>query len=137
MSSPRYNARNKSAPRRCSVLWASCGYVCMPVRRPSGRSPEAVPDGPGTDFTQAALSHLDSLYGTAMRLTRRAPDAEAVLDQVVITASALPTQAAATVPELGLRVAFHTPARSIRPPSSGRPGSRLKTPTIRFDNSSM
>ena len=34
------------------------------------------------------------------------------------------------VPEPGLRLSFHTPARSIRPPSSGSPGSRLKTPTI-------
>ena len=32
----------------------------------------------------------------------------------------------------GLPLIFHTTARSIRPPSSGRPGSRLKTATIRL-----
>ena len=32
----------------------------------------------------------------------------------------------------GRPVSFHTPARRIRPPSSGRPGSRLNTPTTRF-----
>ena len=30
----------------------------------------------------------------------------------------------------GLPVTFQMTARSIRPPSSGRPGSRLKTPTM-------
>ena len=36
----------------------------------------------------------------------------------------------------GLLVAFHTPARSIRPPSSGSPGSRLKIPTSRLAQTS-
>ena len=58
----------------------------MPFRRPSGRSPEAVLDGPGADFTQAALSHLDSLYGTALRLTRRAPDAEDLVQDTYLKA---------------------------------------------------
>ena len=87
VSSPRYNARNKPAPRRCSVLWASCGHPRMPFRRPSGRSPGAVlQDGPGTEFAQAALSHLDSLYGTALRLTRRAPDAEDLVQDTYLKA---------------------------------------------------
>jgi RNA polymerase sigma-70 factor, ECF subfamily len=58
----------------------------MPFRRPSGRSPGAVQDGPGTEFTQAALSHLDSLYGTALRLTRRAPDAEDLVQDTYLKA---------------------------------------------------
>ncbi len=45
------------------------------------------------------------------------------------TAISRPTQAAATVATAGRPEAFHTMARSIRPPSSGRPGSRLNTPT--------
>ncbi len=32
----------------------------------------------------------------------------------------------------GRPVTFQIAARSIRPPSSGRPGSRLKAPTIRL-----
>jgi RNA polymerase sigma-70 factor (ECF subfamily) len=59
----------------------------MPFRRPSGRSPGAVPqDGPGTEFAQAALSHIDSLYGTALRLTRRAPDAEDLVQDTYLKA---------------------------------------------------
>ena len=58
----------------------------MPFRRPSGRSPGPVQDGPGADFTQAALSHLDSLYGTALRLTRRAPDAEDLVQDTYLKA---------------------------------------------------
>ena len=87
MSSPRYNDWNKSARRRCSPLWASIGYLGMPFRRPSGRSPGAVlEDGPGTEFAQAALSHIDSLYGTALRLTRRAPDAEDLVQDTYLKA---------------------------------------------------
>ena len=47
-------------------------------------------------------------------------------------ASTRPAQAAAIVPVPGRPVSFQTPARSIRPPSSGSPGSRLKTPTSRL-----
>ena len=42
------------------------------------------------------------------------------------TASTRPAQAAATVAVAGLPVTFHTPARSIRPPSSGRPGQQVE-----------
>ncbi len=59
----------------------------MPFRRPSGRSSGAVlREGPGTEFAQAALSHLDSLYGTALRLTRRAPDAEDLVQDTYLKA---------------------------------------------------
>lgn len=49
------------------------------------------------------------------------------------TARARPTQAAAIVPLIGLPVIFQTTARSMRPPSRGRPGSRLKAATIRLE----
>jgi RNA polymerase sigma-70 factor (ECF subfamily) len=59
----------------------------MAFRRSSGRSPGAVPqDGPEVEFTQAALSHIDSLYGTALRLTRRAPDAEDLVQDTYLKA---------------------------------------------------
>src|SRR5436189_4237230 len=59
----------------------------MPCRRPSGRaSGPVLREGPGTEFAQAALSHLDSLYGTALRLTRRAPDAEDLVQDTYLKA---------------------------------------------------
>ena len=59
----------------------------MPFRRPSGRSSGAVlQGGPGTEFAQAALSHIDSLYGTALRLTRRAADAEDLVQDTYLKA---------------------------------------------------
>ncbi len=49
----------------------------MAFRRPSGRVPDPLhQNGSETEFARAALAHLDSLYGTALRLTRRAADAE-------------------------------------------------------------
>ena len=65
----------------------------MAFRRPSGRSPDAasvasppVGGGPETEFAQAALGHIDSLYGTALRLTRRAPDAEDLVQETYLKA---------------------------------------------------
>lgn len=59
----------------------------MAFRRPSGRSPGAVPqDGPEAAFAHAALAHIDSLYGTAMRLTRRAADAEDLVQDTYLKA---------------------------------------------------
>src|SRR5689334_25298776 len=37
-------------------------------------------------FAQAALSHIDSLYGTALRLTRRAADAEDLVQEPYLKA---------------------------------------------------
>ena len=45
-----------------------------------------------------------------------------------------PVQAAARVAVLGFLVTSQMTARSIRPPSSGRPGSRLKSPTMMLAN---
>ena len=39
-----------------------------------------------TEFAQAALSHIDSLYGTALRLTRRAADAEDLVQDTYLKA---------------------------------------------------
>ena len=59
----------------------------MAFRRPSGGSPGAAPaGGPETEFAQAALAHIDSLYGTAMRLTRRAADAEDLVQDTYLKA---------------------------------------------------
>jgi RNA polymerase sigma-70 factor (ECF subfamily) len=38
------------------------------------------------EFAQAALSHVDSLYGTALRLTRRAADAEDLVQDTYLKA---------------------------------------------------
>jgi RNA polymerase sigma-70 factor (ECF subfamily) len=62
----------------------------MAFRRPSGRSPDAAGTafrgGPETEFAQAALAHVDSLYGTALRLTRRAADAEDLVQDTYLKA---------------------------------------------------
>ena len=62
----------------------------MAFRRPSGRSsgPDASNSGggPATEFAQAALAHIDSLYGTALRLTRRTPDAEDLVQDTYLKA---------------------------------------------------
>lgn len=49
------------------------------------------------------------------------------------TARPRPTQAAATVPVMGLPVMPQMTARSMRPPSRGRPGRRLKAATRRLE----
>src|SRR6185369_7178022 len=51
----------------------------MPFRRPpAGRD--------ANGFADAALSHIDSLYGTALRLTRRAADAEDLVQDTYLKA---------------------------------------------------
>jgi RNA polymerase sigma-70 factor, ECF subfamily len=51
----------------------------MAFRRSSARGDDA-------EFTAAALSHIDSLYGTALRLTRRAADAEDLVQDTYLKA---------------------------------------------------
>ena len=48
------------------------------------RGKPAVPDDDA--FAQEALSHIDSLYGTALRLTRRAADAEDLVQDTYLKA---------------------------------------------------
>jgi RNA polymerase sigma-70 factor (ECF subfamily) len=42
--------------------------------------------GDDAEFARAALSHIDSLYGTALRLTRRAADAEDLVQDTYLKA---------------------------------------------------
>lgn len=57
----------------------------MAFRRRFRQSPSSAPGASG-DFEQAALSHLDSLYGTALRLTRRPADAEDLVQETYLKA---------------------------------------------------
>ena len=50
---------------------------------PSESAPGAEPD---EAFSEAALAHLDSLYGTALRLTRRPADAEDLVQDTYLKA---------------------------------------------------
>jgi len=71
------------------VFW-SVGVLrfrAMVFRRPPGPPAGAQLDADGGgDFAQAALSHIDSLYGTALRLTRRAADAEDLVQDTYLKA---------------------------------------------------
>jgi RNA polymerase sigma-70 factor (ECF subfamily) len=58
----------------------------MAFRRPSGRPPGTASNGGDQAFAQAALVHIDSLYGTALRLTRSAPDAEDLVQDTYLKA---------------------------------------------------
>lgn len=52
-----------------------------------GSAEEGFADGgAGEEFAAEALSHLDSLYGTAVRLTRRGPDAEDLVQDTYLKA---------------------------------------------------
>jgi RNA polymerase sigma-70 factor (ECF subfamily) len=55
----------------------------MAFRRPPRAAGSDVERG---EFAQAALSHIDSLYGTALRLTRRAADAEDLVQDTYLKA---------------------------------------------------
>lgn len=57
----------------------------MVFRRRSTPAGEPV-SGAGDPFTQEALSYIDSLYGTALRLTRRAADAEDLVQETYLKA---------------------------------------------------
>ena len=59
----------------------------MPFHRSSAR-PQGVPagDSDAEQFARDALSHVDSLYGTALRLTRRPADAEDLVQDTYLKA---------------------------------------------------
>ena len=56
----------------------------MAFRRPPRST--GSPNHDDEAFAQAALSHIDSLYGTALRLTRRAADAEDLVQDTYLKA---------------------------------------------------
>ncbi len=59
----------------------------MVFRRRSPRASSEAAAAAGSEaFTDAALSHLDSLYGTALRLTRRPQDAEDLVQDTYLKA---------------------------------------------------
>ena len=61
----------------------------MAARRPprfAGNDVNEVRDAGGGEFARAALSHIDSLYGTALRLTRRPADAEDLVQDTYLKA---------------------------------------------------
>jgi RNA polymerase sigma-70 factor (ECF subfamily) len=57
-------------------------FPLMAFRRSSARGQA----GTGDEFARAALSHIDSLYGMALRLTRRAADAEDLVQDTYLKA---------------------------------------------------
>src|SRR5687768_10146417 len=77
---------NKARPSRCCrderLTRSSSSMV---FRR---RSPPSGPDATDADdpFTTEALSYVDSLYGTALRLTRRPADAEDLVQDTYLKA---------------------------------------------------
>ncbi|HXW04571.1 MAG TPA: sigma-70 family RNA polymerase sigma factor [Vicinamibacterales bacterium] len=55
-------------------------------RPPASRAGPAEPDGPDDEFAAEALSFIDGLYGTALRLTRRTQDAEDLVQDTYLKA---------------------------------------------------
>src|SRR3954467_12984740 len=58
----------------------------MAFRRPPRPTQGSHVDDGQEAFAQAALAHIDSLYGTALRLTRRAADAEDLVQDTYLKA---------------------------------------------------
>ena len=82
LSSPLYNA---------GISRAAPVFFLTGVRRDSHMALRRPPRSAGNQddddaFAQAALSHIDSLYGTALRLTRRAADAEDLVQDTYLKA---------------------------------------------------
>ena len=79
-------------------------------------------------FAQAALSHLDSLYGTALRLTRRAQNAEDLVQDTYLKAFRSAHQfEPGTNLKAWLFTILHNTFRNMPPsrrPESGRCGQR-------------
>ena len=77
----------KDRPGGVLLKWGAPWHDCMAFRR---RTSTGRPGPPGTDdedgFAAEALSHIDSLYGTALRLTRRGPDAEDLVQDTYLKA---------------------------------------------------
>jgi RNA polymerase sigma-70 factor, ECF subfamily len=77
---------NKGAPSGCSLSLWGAGFARMVFRRrPTLSADSAAPAG-DDEFAREALSHVDSLYGTALRLTRRPADAEDLVQDTYLKA---------------------------------------------------
>ena len=104
----------------------------MAFPRGSGRAPvDAAPESGGDVFAQAALAHIDSLYGTALRLTRRAagrrgPGAGHVSEGVSVRASvrAGHEPQGVAVHDPPQHVPEHAPSRRPEPGGRGQRGGR-------------
>ena len=57
-----------------------------PPRSGASNGPDPGPPAAGDPFVAEALSYIDSLYGTAMRLTRRTQDAEDLVQETYLKA---------------------------------------------------
>ena len=68
------------------ALSAGVRLFFMVFRRNPGPPPGEFAASEDAEFAQAALSHIDSLFGTALRLTRRAADAEDLVQDTYLKA---------------------------------------------------
>jgi len=84
---PLVQSWNKGALSRVLSLWAPTERPMVLRRRPA---PSASDSSRGDDadggFAREALSYVDSLYGTALRLTRRPADAEDLVQDTYLKA---------------------------------------------------
>ena len=136
MSSPRYNGGIN--PPAAGVLSygrraASSHGIPPPFRPFAGHRLRRRPD---TEFAQAALAHIDSLYGTALRLTRRAPDAEDLVQDTYLKAFRVGSPVRARDEPQGVavhhppqHVSEHPPARRPQPGGCRQRGGRARGQT--------
>ena len=68
-----------------SLLWAPASPL-MVFRRHSSMSSDSTAASAADEFAREALSYVDSLYGTALRLTRRPADAEDLVQDTYLKA---------------------------------------------------
>jgi RNA polymerase sigma-70 factor, ECF subfamily len=68
-----------------SLLWAPASPL-MVFRRHSSMSSDSTAASADDEFAREALSYVDSLYGTALRLTRRPADAEDLVQDTYLKA---------------------------------------------------
>src|SRR4029453_16771683 len=85
-----YNRWNKHGSQRCSECRGPRAEHPMVFGRRSKQCGAAPPGagGSGEDppFADEALSYIDALYGTALRLTRRPQDAEDLVQETYLKA---------------------------------------------------
>ncbi|OCI31804.1 hypothetical protein OERS_14750 [Oerskovia enterophila] len=113
---------------------ATAGYASEATVRPAtaSRVRPLVIAAPAPDHRNAPISadHATVKKSTWYPLSRGQPRAHTTTP----TAMTRPTQPATIVPRVRDPVTAQTADSRICPPSSGRPGSRLKTPTNALEN---